>query len=58
MPETISPGALAIPDAAAYLGVSEGTIFNLIRSNRLAKVKIGRRTVIARSELDRFISAN
>jgi excisionase family DNA binding protein len=49
---------LAIPDAASYLGVSEGTLRNWLSGRRLAYVKIGRLTRISQKSLDAYIAAH
>ena len=45
-----------IPDARHYLGgISHETIYRLIRAGQLGVIKVGRRTFVDQSELDRFI---
>ena len=56
MQAVTTPAALGIPDSAAYLGVSRGTVYNLLKRGELRKVKVGRRSVIARHDLDRFLA--
>jgi excisionase family DNA binding protein len=46
---------LTIADVAERLHLSRGSVYSLIRANRLAAKKIGRKTVVLASELDRFI---
>ena len=53
---TITPALLSIRDAAVYLGVPPETVRWWIRRKRLRKVKIGRRVLIRRDELDRVIT--
>ncbi len=50
-----SGGALTIDGAAQYVGVSRASIYRLIQRGELTPRKIGRRTVIARADLDRMI---
>lgn len=49
--------AVSVPEAAEALGgVSENTIWNLLRDNRLRRVKVGRRTLVPVSSLEEFVS--
>jgi excisionase family DNA binding protein len=45
-------------DAAASLGISVRTVENLISRKQLPTRKIGRRTLIALSELQRFVRSD
>lgn len=45
------PLSYKIPDAAAALGISQRSIYNLIYSGKLRRVKVGRSTVIPASDL-------
>lgn len=47
--------AYSIPHAAAQLDCSPRTVWGLIQRGDLHAVRIGRRVVIARSELVRFL---
>jgi excisionase family DNA binding protein len=51
-------GLLTIEDAAAYLGLSPGTLRNWISMRRIDYVKVGRLTRISVVTLDRYIAAN
>ncbi len=45
-------------DAREVLGgISRGTLFQLLAEGELSRVKIGRRTFIARDELERYASS-
>lgn len=46
---------LSAQQAAAYLGVSRQTIYELINNNLLGPLRIGKRTLFDRFELDRFV---
>jgi excisionase family DNA binding protein len=46
---------LPIPDAAAYLGISEGTLRNWLSCCKLTYVKVGRLTRVSQRVLDDFI---
>jgi excisionase family DNA binding protein len=52
----IPPLAYCVEDAAIALGVGRTLIFRLIRDGYLPAVKIGRRTLIALSDLDSFLT--
>jgi excisionase family DNA binding protein len=49
------PLLLSIPQAAALLGVSQGTIKNLLARRELVRRKIGARTLIPRTSIDAFL---
>jgi len=48
--------ALSVPDAAEAIGCSTSMMWKLLERGDIAKVKIGRRTVIRITELERFLS--
>jgi excisionase family DNA binding protein len=52
------PRALTIPAAARYISSSVKFIRQLIWSRQIKYVKVGRRFVIAREELDRWVTEN
>ena len=43
---------LSIREAASLIGVSESTIFRLMKKNILKATKIGRRTILSRQQID------
>jgi excisionase family DNA binding protein len=47
----VNPGLLTVDEAADYLRVSRWTVYNLIRSNQLRTVKIGRRRLVTLAAL-------
>jgi excisionase family DNA binding protein len=49
---------LSILEAAAYLGISPGTLRNWLSMRRLAYVKVGRLTKLAIRDLDAFIASH
>ena len=55
----LRPEALAYrpKDAAAVLGVSRATIFDMIAKGKITARKIGAATVISREELNRVLQA-
>ena len=44
-------------EAARLLGVERTTIWRMCRRSELAKVSIGRRTLITRASIDAYVSA-
>ena len=52
---TAEPLLLTVPESAKLLNISRVTVFKLLRSGRLASLKIGAKRMIPRQELDRFI---
>lgn len=52
------PRALTIPAAARYISSSVKFVRTLIWSRQIKYVKVGRRFVIAREELDRWVTEN
>ncbi len=48
--------AVPVSVAADMLSVSDSRIWKLLAEGRIARVKVGRRTVIRTAELDRFLS--
>ena len=47
--------AVSVPEAAEALGgVSENTIWNLLREGTLRRLKVGRRTLIPVSSIEEF----
>ena len=47
----MNPGLLTVDEAAEYLRVSRWTVYNLIRSNQLRTVRIGRRRLVTLAAL-------
>ena len=52
---TVTPALLSVRDAAVYLGVPPETVRWWIRTGKLHRVKIGRRVLIRRKDLDALI---
>ena len=50
------PICLRITEAAKYIGISRSYLYVLEKQGRIAFIRIGRRALVRRSELDRFIS--
>jgi len=54
--DTMTPLAHPILQACKRIGVAKTSIFALIKAGQLRSIKIGSRTLIPESELQRFIS--
>ncbi len=50
------PAAYSIQQFADQLSISRGTVFNLIKRGELRVAKIGTRTVVPASEIDRLLA--
>lgn len=46
---------LQLPDAARTLGIGRSKLYELIAEKKITVVKIGRRTLIAQGELERYV---
>ncbi len=53
----MNPGLLTVDEAAEYLRVSRWTVYNLIRSNQLRTVKIGRRRLVTLAALSECVES-
>jgi len=51
------PSAFNVADAAAYLGVGETLFRQLLRSGAIASRHAGRRVIISKAALDRYLGA-
>jgi excisionase family DNA binding protein len=51
-------GALSVAEAAGWLGVSPNFLRLEIGRGRLRAARLGRRVVIVRTELDRYLAAS
>ncbi len=45
----------AVPEAAEQLGIGRSTLYELIGAGTIRTVKIGRRVLVARAELERYV---
>jgi excisionase family DNA binding protein len=52
------PRLFSIKSAAEHLGVSQSSLYELIRTGELEHLRMGRRILISRESLDRFIETN
>lgn len=55
LPSTSEPRLLSQQDAACYLGISYWTIRDLVFRRELPFVKIGRRILVDRMDLDAYL---
>ena len=46
-----------VPEACRLLGIGRSTLYELISSGKLSAVSIGRRRLIAASEIEQFVIA-
>jgi excisionase family DNA binding protein len=49
-------GAMTILDAARWLGISRSRLYELIDENAISTCRIGRRRLVSRSALRRYLS--
>lgn len=49
-----TPLLYRVPDACAAIGVGKSRLYELVNAGRIRPVKIGRSTLIPRTELERF----
>ena len=50
------PLLLGVKDAARVLGLGRDTAYQLVREGRLRAVRVGRRVLVPRAELEAFIA--
>ena len=50
--------ALSVSDAAHAIGVSRATLYILLAQRKLKSVKIGKRRLVERVEIERFLAAH
>ena len=48
-------GLKGVSESAVLLGISPWTVRHLLRTGKLARIKVGRRVLIETKELERFI---
>ena len=52
------PLLLSVKDAAGHLGISRGLMYELIGRGEIESLQLGRRRLVSREALNRFIEAN
>ena len=59
VPREPAPGKLAydVAEAAWVLGIAVGTTWSLIYNGELATARVGRRVLVSRAEVERFLAA-
>jgi excisionase family DNA binding protein len=55
--KSLSPLAVSPIRGAAILGVGKSKLYQLIHEKKIAALKIGRRTVVRVSDLEKFLSS-
>lgn len=50
-----SSAALTVNEAASYLRISRTTVWRLLKNKKVARVRIGGRTLIRRVDIDNFL---
>jgi len=55
MPKETEKLAYSVYDAALLLGISKTKTYSLLESQSIRPFKVGSRTLISRSELERFV---
>ena len=53
-----SPRLLRVPEVQSLLAVSRGTVYNMMSSGELERVKVGRSTRISRSSIAEWLKKN
>lgn len=56
-PQAVNRLLLSLPEAAKVLGIGYTTLLSLRRAKQIREVQIGGRTLVPRSELERFVAA-
>jgi excisionase family DNA binding protein len=51
----VQPALLSVEEAARYLSIGRSEIFKMLREGRIRSIKRGRRRLVPKSELDKFI---
>lgn len=54
MTQTSAPILLQVPEAAAAIGLGKTKFWELVHDGQIEVVRIGRRALVARTELERF----
>jgi excisionase family DNA binding protein len=54
--QTTPPPAVSITEACRLLGISERSVYKAMNAGKLKTKKYGHRTLVLRSEIDRFLN--
>lgn len=57
LPTQTPARACSVADGAKYLGVSEPTLWRMLRDGQLAKVRLRNRTLVRYADLDALLEA-
>ena len=52
---TVEKMGLSVEEAAVYIGIKRATLYRLMSGGTIRSFHVGRRRIIPREELDRFI---
>lgn len=55
-PQLVSRTTLTTDEVAAYLGISRGLVYTLVREKRIPSIKIGRRILFKIDSINRWIT--
>ncbi|MDL2327883.1 helix-turn-helix domain-containing protein [Ruminococcaceae bacterium OttesenSCG-928-A11] len=50
------PDVLTVPHLREILGVGKNTVYDLLQDNKIKHVKVGRRYIVSKSNLIKFIN--
>ena len=56
MEPAVKPTTFSIPGAAAYVGIPAETMRWWLKQGRLPRIKVGRRVLVRKSDLDKLIA--
>jgi excisionase family DNA binding protein len=56
MSQEVQPAALSVQKAAIYLGLSDRSIYKLLEAEKIEAKKEGRKTLVLRQSLDRYLA--
>lgn len=55
LPDFYEPALLSVPEVARRLGLGRGTVYKLLREDRIHGIVIGQRWVVSATEVDAFV---
>ena len=56
--EPIKRTTLTVPEIAEYIGISTDMVYLLVRERRIDHIRVGRRILFRRSDIDRWLDKN
>jgi len=54
--DAVEPAGLSVAEACRYLSVGQTTLYALLKDQKLASRKLGRRRIILKASLDRLLA--